>query len=61
MDGWEASRKIKTEAPEEHKAPIYAMTAGTLIAKEAQDLAGFLVKPFTLADLEAVLLCHTNK
>jgi signal transduction histidine kinase/ligand-binding sensor domain-containing protein/CheY-like chemotaxis protein/HPt (histidine-containing phosphotransfer) domain-containing protein len=60
MDGLEATRRIRTEAPRERQPRIVAMTANALRehreACHAAGMDGFLSKPILLADLRAVLL-----
>ncbi len=60
MDGLEATRRIRAEAPADHQPRIVALTANVLVEYRKACLeAGmndFLAKPMSLADLRAALL-----
>jgi signal transduction histidine kinase/ligand-binding sensor domain-containing protein/CheY-like chemotaxis protein/HPt (histidine-containing phosphotransfer) domain-containing protein len=60
MDGLEATRRIRTEAPRERQPRIIAMTANALREHReacfAAGMDGFLSKPILLSDLRAALL-----
>jgi signal transduction histidine kinase/ligand-binding sensor domain-containing protein/CheY-like chemotaxis protein/HPt (histidine-containing phosphotransfer) domain-containing protein len=60
MDGLEATRRIRTEAPRERQPRILAMTANALREHRescfSAGMDGFLSKPILLSDLRAALL-----
>ena len=60
MDGLEATRRIRTEAPRERQPRILAMTANALREHReacfAAGMDGFLSKPILLSDLRSALL-----
>jgi signal transduction histidine kinase/DNA-binding response OmpR family regulator len=65
MDGLEATRRIRAEAPADHQPRIVALTANVLVEYRKACLeAGmndFLSKPMLLADLRAALLRSQGK
>jgi signal transduction histidine kinase/CheY-like chemotaxis protein len=64
MDGYAASRLIRSQEPEDRRVPIIAMTASAIDGERERCLAAgmddFLTKPVDTGRLEAVLAAHSR-
>ena len=62
MDGFDATRRIRSDMPADHQPTIIAMTAGALVDDQAACAAAgmdnFVTKPIRTQQLAAALSLH---